>query len=74
MAPVIMENMLLVARGSSPDSYFGNGAVGVGNNDYDYDVWGPSSGVSCYLSTTVLTIRHKRIQQPLQMDLPTQDM
>jgi len=27
--------------GSSPDSYFGNGAVGVGNNDYDYDVWGP---------------------------------
>ncbi len=27
--------------GSSPSSYFGNGAVGVGNNDYDYDVWGP---------------------------------
>ncbi len=27
--------------GSSPQSYFGNGAVGVGNNDYDYDVWGP---------------------------------
>ncbi|HVY75994.1 MAG TPA: SusC/RagA family TonB-linked outer membrane protein [Puia sp.] len=27
--------------GSSPDSYFGNGAVGVGVNDYDYDVWGP---------------------------------
>src|SRR5450432_1815501 len=27
--------------GSSPNSYFGNGAVGVGNNDYDYDVWGP---------------------------------
>ena len=27
--------------GSSPDSYFGNGAVGVGINDYDYDVWGP---------------------------------
>jgi len=27
--------------GSSPASYFGNGAVGVGNNDYDYDVWGP---------------------------------
>ena len=27
--------------GSSPHSYFGNGAVGVGNNDYDYDVWGP---------------------------------
>ena len=27
--------------GSSPDSYFGNGAVGVGLNDYDYDVWGP---------------------------------
>ena len=30
--------------GSSPDSYFGNGAVGVGNNDYDYDVWGPKFG------------------------------
>ncbi len=27
--------------GSSPDSYFGTGAVGVGVNDYDYDVWGP---------------------------------
>ncbi len=27
--------------GSSPESYFGNGAVGVGLNDYDYDVWGP---------------------------------
>src|ERR1700722_15397999 len=27
--------------GSSPQSYFGNGAVGVGINDYDYDVWGP---------------------------------
>ena len=27
--------------GSSPQSYFGSGAVGVGNNDYDYDVWGP---------------------------------
>lgn len=27
--------------GSSAASYFGNGAVGVGNNDYDYDVWGP---------------------------------
>jgi TonB-linked SusC/RagA family outer membrane protein len=27
--------------GSSPSSYFGNGAVGVGINDYDYDVWGP---------------------------------
>ncbi len=27
--------------GSSPASYFGNGAVGVGVNDYDYDVWGP---------------------------------
>ena len=27
--------------GSSPASYFGNGAVGVGLNDYDYDVWGP---------------------------------
>ncbi|MEO5595428.1 MAG: SusC/RagA family TonB-linked outer membrane protein [Chitinophagaceae bacterium] len=27
--------------GSSPSSYFGNGAVGSGNNDYDYDVWGP---------------------------------
>jgi len=27
--------------GSSPESYFGNGAVGVGINDYDYDVWGP---------------------------------
>jgi TonB-dependent SusC/RagA subfamily outer membrane receptor len=27
--------------GSSSDSYFGNGAVGVGVNDYDYDVWGP---------------------------------
>lgn len=27
--------------GSSPQSYFGNGAVGVGKNDYDYDVWGP---------------------------------
>jgi TonB-linked SusC/RagA family outer membrane protein len=27
--------------GSSPNSYFGTGAVGVGNNDYDYDVWGP---------------------------------
>ena len=27
--------------GSSPSTYFGNGAVGVGNNDYDYDVWGP---------------------------------
>src|SRR5579862_6299232 len=27
--------------GSSPASYFGSGAVGVGVNDYDYDVWGP---------------------------------
>ncbi len=27
--------------GSSAESYFGNGAVGVGINDYDYDVWGP---------------------------------
>ncbi|MDQ2752504.1 MAG: SusC/RagA family TonB-linked outer membrane protein [Bacteroidota bacterium] len=27
--------------GSSAASYFGNGAVGVGVNDYDYDVWGP---------------------------------
>lgn len=27
--------------GSSASSYFGSGAVGVGNNDYDYDVWGP---------------------------------
>ena len=27
--------------GSSPASYYGNGAVGVGVNDYDYDVWGP---------------------------------
>jgi TonB-linked SusC/RagA family outer membrane protein len=27
--------------GSSPSSYFGSGAVGVGLNDYDYDVWGP---------------------------------
>jgi len=27
--------------GSSPASYFGNGAIGVGVNDYDYDVWGP---------------------------------
>lgn len=27
--------------GSSPQSYFGTGAVGVGINDYDYDVWGP---------------------------------
>src|SRR5450432_3105641 len=27
--------------GSSPQSYFGNGAIGVGDNDYDYDVWGP---------------------------------
>ncbi|HXD79908.1 MAG TPA: SusC/RagA family TonB-linked outer membrane protein [Puia sp.] len=27
--------------GSSPASYFGDGAVGVGKNDYDYDVWGP---------------------------------
>ena len=27
--------------GSSSSSYFGNGAIGVGINDYDYDVWGP---------------------------------
>jgi TonB-linked SusC/RagA family outer membrane protein len=27
--------------GSSPSSYFGNGAIGSGLNDYDYDVWGP---------------------------------
>ncbi|HSZ84470.1 MAG TPA: SusC/RagA family TonB-linked outer membrane protein [Puia sp.] len=27
--------------GSSPASYFGNGAIGVGVNDYDYDIWGP---------------------------------
>jgi TonB-linked SusC/RagA family outer membrane protein len=27
--------------GSSPSSYFGSGAVGVGINDYDYDIWGP---------------------------------
>ncbi len=27
--------------GSSPNSYFGTGAIGVGVNDYDYDVWGP---------------------------------
>ena len=27
--------------GSSGSSYFGSGAVGVGINDYDYDVWGP---------------------------------
>ncbi len=30
--------------GSSPESYFGNGAVGVGINDYDYDIWGPKFG------------------------------
>src|SRR5580692_9989573 len=27
--------------GSSAASYFGSGAIGVGINDYDYDVWGP---------------------------------
>ena len=27
--------------GSSSASYFGSGPVGVGLNDYDYDVWGP---------------------------------
>jgi TonB-linked SusC/RagA family outer membrane protein len=27
--------------GSSEQSYFGTGAIGVGINDYDYDVWGP---------------------------------
>jgi TonB-linked SusC/RagA family outer membrane protein len=27
--------------GSSTSSYFGSGAIGVGINDYDYDVWGP---------------------------------
>ena len=27
--------------GSSPQSYFGSGAIGVGINDYDYDIWGP---------------------------------
>jgi TonB-linked SusC/RagA family outer membrane protein len=27
--------------GSSASSYFGSGAIGVGINDYDYDVWGP---------------------------------
>jgi TonB-linked SusC/RagA family outer membrane protein len=27
--------------GSSHESYFGNGAIGVGLNDYDYDIWGP---------------------------------
>ncbi|MDE3212033.1 MAG: TonB-dependent receptor plug domain-containing protein, partial [Bacteroidota bacterium] len=27
--------------GSSPASYFGIGAIGVGVNDYDYDIWGP---------------------------------
>ncbi|HTQ29484.1 MAG TPA: SusC/RagA family TonB-linked outer membrane protein [Puia sp.] len=27
--------------GSSAASYFGSGAVGVGINDYDYDIWGP---------------------------------
>lgn len=27
--------------GSSASSYFGSGPVGVGKNDYDYDVWGP---------------------------------
>jgi len=27
--------------GSSASSYFGSGAIGVGVNDYDYDVWGP---------------------------------
>jgi TonB-linked SusC/RagA family outer membrane protein len=27
--------------GSSAASYFGTGAIGVGINDYDYDVWGP---------------------------------
>src|SRR5450432_3741126 len=27
--------------GSNPASYFGTGAVGVGYNDYDYDIWGP---------------------------------
>jgi TonB-linked SusC/RagA family outer membrane protein len=27
--------------GSSPLNYRGNGAIGIGNNDYDYDVWGP---------------------------------
>jgi TonB-linked SusC/RagA family outer membrane protein len=30
--------------GSSPSSYFGSGAVGVGINDYDYDIWGPKFG------------------------------
>jgi TonB-linked SusC/RagA family outer membrane protein len=27
--------------GSSAASYFGSGVIGVGKNDYDYDVWGP---------------------------------
>ena len=27
--------------GSSASSYFGSGVIGVGKNDYDYDVWGP---------------------------------
>ena len=27
--------------GSSASSYFGTGAIGVGINDYDYDIWGP---------------------------------
>lgn len=27
--------------GSSPANYFGNGAVGTGRDDYDYDIWGP---------------------------------
>lgn len=27
--------------GSGTESYFGNGAIGVGVNDYDYDAWGP---------------------------------
>jgi TonB-linked SusC/RagA family outer membrane protein len=27
--------------GSSTSSYFGNGVIGNGKNDYDYDIWGP---------------------------------
>ena len=41
MVRVIMVNMLLEVVVPADASYFGNGAVGVGVNDYDYDVWGP---------------------------------
>jgi len=60
--------------GSSPASYFGNGAVGVGINDYDYDVWGPEFRGNHCLNTMVLMTRLKHTLLLLLMELSTRAM